>query len=183
MYDYSRVLRESDDKVIQKHWYIWYTQPRVEKKVKKRLEAEDIEVFLPLTKQLRQWSDRKKWVEVPLFRGYIFTKVSPRRFQEVYYTTGIVTYIRFEGEPAIMSEDEIHLIQQLITDPEDLEVVHHEFYEGERVQVITGPLMGVEGFVYQQQGAKKVAVNIHKLGKSVLVQVPLNNLRKITESV
>ena len=31
-----------------------------------------IESYLPLKKVLKQWSDRKKWVEEPLFRSYIF---------------------------------------------------------------------------------------------------------------
>ncbi len=183
MYNYSQTLKEREGKVIQKNWYVWYTQPRVEKKLQKRLEAEDIEVFLPLIKQLRQWSDRKKWVEMPLFNGYIFTRISPRRFQEVRQTDGIVTFIRFEGKPAIMTEEEIQQIRQLIVDPENLEIVHHEFYEGERVQVIAGPLMGIEGLVVEQKGIKKVAVNIEKLGKSILVHVPTNNLRKLKEIV
>lgn len=178
MYNYRDTLQKRKSRVIQKHWYIWYTKPRVEKKLQKELTAEGVETFLPLIKELHQWSDRKKWVEVPLFRGYIFTRISPRRFQEIRQNNGIVTYVRFDGQAAIMTEEEIERIQKLITDPEDLEVVHHEFYEGEKVEVITGPLMGVEGLVVEQKGTKKVAVNIEKLGKSILVQVPLNNLQK-----
>jgi len=178
MYDYRQILKNRKDKVIEKDWYIWYTQPRIEKKLEKRLSAEGIEVFLPLTQQLRQWSDRKKWVEVPLFNGYIFTKASPRRFQEIRQTDGIVTFIRFEGKPAIMGEEEIQRIRQLTQNAADIEVAHQVFEEGEPVQILAGPLMGIEGLVHEQQGTKKVAINIEKLGKSVLVHVPVNNLAK-----
>lgn len=172
-------LQERADRRIPQQWYIWYTQPRAEKQLQKRLAGEGIEVFLPLRKELHQWSDRKKWVEVPLFRGYLFTKISRRKFEEVRSTNGIVTYVRFDGQAATLSEQEIHRIQQLITDPEDLEVLHTTFEQGERVQVISGPLMGIEGLVVQHKGAKKVAVNIEKLGQSILVDVPIQNLRKL----
>ena len=172
-------LRSRKDRTIPQQWYIWYTQPRVEKQLQKRLAGDGIEVFLPLRKELHNWSDRKKWVEVPLFRGYLFTKISKRKFEEVRRTNGIVTYVRFDGQAATLSENEIHRIQQLITDPEDLEVLHTTFQEGERVQVITGPLMGIEGLVVEHKGAKKVAVNIEKLGHSILVDIPIQNLRKL----
>ncbi len=171
-------LREQKGRTIPQCWYIWYTQPRIEKQLEKRLAGEGIDVFLPLHKELRQWSDRKKWVEVPLFRGYLFTKISQRKFEEIRRTNGIVTYVRFNGQAATLSENEIYRIKQLITDPEDLEVLHTTFREGERVQVISGPLMGVEGLVVEHKGAKKVAVNIEKLGQSILVDVPIQNLRK-----
>jgi transcription antitermination factor NusG len=172
-------LQQRDERTIPQQWYIWYTQPRAEKQLQKRLAGEGIEVFLPLRKELHQWSDRKKWVEVPLFRGYLFTKISMRKFEEVRRTNGIVTYVRFNGKAATLGEGEIHRIQQLITDPEDLEVVYTTFEEGERVQVIAGPLMGIEGLVVQHKGSKKVAVNIEKLGHSILVDVPIQNLRKL----
>lgn len=167
------------NKVIRKHWFVWYTKPRVEKKLHERLKKEGIDSFLPLKKDLHQWSDRKKWVDVPLFRSYIFTKITRRRFELVRTTEGIVTFLRFNGEPAVMRDEEITRIQQLITDPADLEVVHHQFFEGERVQIIAGPMMGIEGLVVEHKGNRKIAVNIEKLGKSVLVNVPKNNLTKV----
>lgn len=172
-------LRTKKNRVIPQQWFIWYTQPRVEKQLQKRLAGEGIEVFLPLRKELHEWSDRKKWVEVPLFRGYLFTKISLRKFEEVRRTNGIVTYVRFNGQPATLSETEIQRVQQLVTEPEDLEVLHTIFREGERVQVIAGPLMGIEGLVVEHKGAKKVAVNVEKLGHSILVEVPIQNLRKL----
>ena len=172
------ILSKKEDRVIPKQWYIWYTQPRVEKKLEQRLKGEGIQTYLPLKKELRQWSDRKKWVEVPLFNGYIFTKISRRKFEEVRRTDGIVTFVKFNGQAATLREDEIERIQKLITDPANLEVVHHHFEEGERVQIVAGPLMGIEGLVVQHKGAKKVAINIEKLGKSILVNVPINNLSK-----
>jgi transcription antitermination factor NusG len=77
-------LQQRDERTIPQQWYIWYTQPRAEKQLQKRLAGEGIEVFLPLRKELHQWSDRKKWVEVPLFRGYLFTKISMRKFEATF---------------------------------------------------------------------------------------------------
>ena len=64
-------------------WKVIYVASRQEKKVFDRLKKEGIAVFLPLTKKLRQWSDRKKWVEFPLFNGYLFVKPTSIQRDEI----------------------------------------------------------------------------------------------------
>jgi hypothetical protein len=83
-----------------RNWYALYAKPRAEKKLRDRLEEKGVITYLPLQKQLRQWSDRKKWVEEPIFRGYIFVKASEKDFQSILSTPGTVNFVRFGGKPA-----------------------------------------------------------------------------------
>ena len=53
-------------------WYAFVTRPRHEKRVKQYLDGSGFENYLPLHKQMHQWKDRKKYVEVPLFSCWIF---------------------------------------------------------------------------------------------------------------
>src|SRR5213075_948721 len=100
---YSVMLgRVSRNRKLGKVWYIWYTKPRAEKAVLERLLKKGVEVYLPLQKELRQWSDRKKWVEAPLFPGYIFTCIDMAAFGNVQFTEGVLSHVRFESGPAIL---------------------------------------------------------------------------------
>ncbi|MCB0292804.1 MAG: antitermination protein NusG, partial [Calditrichaeota bacterium] len=79
-------------------WYALYTRPRHEKKVFDQLQEKRIEAFLPLTKELRQWKDRRRWVETPLFTGYVFINIDLRFRLEALQTYGVVRLVSFGGE-------------------------------------------------------------------------------------
>jgi transcriptional antiterminator RfaH len=157
---------------LKAKWYVWYTKPRAEKKTRDRLEARGKEVFLPLRKELRQWSDRKKWVEIPLFSGYIFIKAGIADFEIIRFTEGILNFVRFEGKPAELREKEIDNIRLILSDPIDLEVIDILYQPGEKIKITSGPLEGLEGEIVNSWGSKKLAVRITQLGKVVLVQLP-----------
>ncbi|HDO06779.1 MAG TPA: hypothetical protein ENG85_03760, partial [Bacteroidetes bacterium] len=76
------------EKKAEKVWYALYVRSRTEKKVAVELEGADIDFYLPLEKRLRQWSDRKKWVEEPLFRSYIFVHITQKEYYKVLQTRG-----------------------------------------------------------------------------------------------
>ena len=84
--------------IVEKHWFVFYTKSRHEKKVRDLLGKGGFEVFLPMHKVLRQWSDRKKRVEVPLFNSYIFVHEEQHRIPEVLKTPGVSTIIRVAGK-------------------------------------------------------------------------------------
>lgn len=170
----GNILSINDKGVMQKRWYIWYTKPRAEKKLLDRLLAKGIETFLPLRKELRQWSDRKKWVEVPLFNGYIFTHIDESEVDIVRFTEGILNFVRFEGKPAFLRQEQVDKIKFLITNVSDLEIEEekYSFLPGDRVEVQFGPLSGFHGEVVSYRGNKRVAIRIEQLGKVILVELP-----------
>lgn len=154
------------------HWYIWYTRPRAEKKIQERLLAKGVEVFLPMTRELRQWSDRKKWVEAPLFSGYIFTRISLKQFNSIAQTDGMVSWLRFDGGPAYLRDEQVAEIQQLLSYNKSPEVITEKFSGGEPIHIIYGPLAGLGGEVVTCRGNKKLMVCVEQLGRSLMVELP-----------
>ena len=96
------------------HWYAVYTRPRAEKIVNSRLVELNIEVFLPLYKTLRKWSDRKKIIEKPLFSSYIFVNVNSKEQIKVLRVDGVVKYISFENKAVAIPEAQINNLKLLI---------------------------------------------------------------------
>ena len=92
-------------------WFVLYTQPRNEKKVAERLEKAGITAYCPMTIQVRQWSDRKKKVEVPLLNSYVFVHLPEANRNLVFEIPGIVRYLFWLGEPAVVRDEEIKTLQ------------------------------------------------------------------------
>ena len=80
------------------NWYAIRVKSRSEKKVFSDLNDNEITAYLPMQRKLRQWSDRKKWVEVPLISGYVFVNISRKEYENVLRTPNVVCYIYFEGK-------------------------------------------------------------------------------------
>jgi transcription antitermination factor NusG len=163
-----------------KKWYAVYTRSRAEKKVLLELEFQGIDAYLPLQRKLRQWSDRKKWVEVPLISGYIFVFISGREYDKVLKTNGVVTYVRFEGKAAIIPDVQINFIKKMLSHSEmNIEVSSQQFIPGDTVEVSEGPLIGLTGTLVSFKGKKRVAVQIEQLNLSLIVDLPLNQIQNI----
>jgi transcriptional antiterminator RfaH len=160
-------------------WYLLYTVPRAEKKIYADLQKNGYEVFLPLQKKLVQWSDRKKWVESPLFNSYIFIYTSLSNYYELLNTKGIVKFVSFLGVPVEVSQSQIDIVKLMIANYTDIETVIDKFEEGEHVKIIAGPLQNQLGILIEYKSSKRVLVRIENIGFSLLVQLPNNILRKI----
>lgn len=128
-------------------WYALYTNPRQEKKVASRLQQIGIEVYCPLIIQVRQWSDRKKKVEVPLLPSYIFVKVEPNERDTVFQVSGVVRYLFWLGQPAIIRESEIEIMRNWLEDTivTSFEVLGIQL--GSVYEIPSGPFIGQQGIV------------------------------------
>ena len=84
----------------EKKWYAVYTKPRWEKKIDSVLARKGIESWCPLQKVQRQWSDRKKTIEEPLFKSYVFVHVDEQERVKVLMTDGVLNYVFYLGKPA-----------------------------------------------------------------------------------
>ena len=154
------------------HWLAAYTKPRNEKKVLERLQNEEVEVYLPLQKRLKQWSDRKKWVEEPLLRSYIFVKVTDKEYSKVLQVNGVVRYVTFEGKPVPIPENQIDILRLLLGEQVEIEAVNENIEPGELVEVIAGQLSGLKGELVKHNGKKKVVIRIDHISHLLLVTLP-----------
>jgi len=160
-------------------WYAVYTNPRAEKQVRDRLLEADVEVFLPLQKTYRIWSDRKKLIEVPLLSSYVFVKVTPKDFPRVYQAYGVVRFVTFEGRPASIPQKQIDNLRLLINSDAEIEVSSDKFEQGDNVEVIRGALIGLTGELVTMGSHSRVVVRIDRLDQNLIVNIPTTFLRRL----
>jgi len=156
-----------------KQWLAVYTKPRWEKKIDSVLIRKGINSWCPVQKSERQWSDRKKIIEEPLFRSYVFVHVDPSERVKVLSTEGVLNFVYYLGKPAIIRDEEIDLIRKYLGEKTAaLTVISEEgFKEDMRVMVHHGVFMDNEGTVVRG-GKKKVYVRLESLGQVMIVEFP-----------
>jgi len=155
-------------------WYAVYTRQNHEKKVEELLQEKNIEVFLPKRKTLRKWSDRKKWVEEPLFRPYVFVNISNKEYFKVLQTPSVKNYICFEGRAAQIKDNEIMFIKALVNEPVAYEVINVNCRLFQKVIVTAGPFKGFTGVVIREKDKTKFAVRIEQV--NYLISLDINPL-------
>jgi transcription antitermination factor NusG len=166
-------------------WYAIYTRSRAEKKVNTELILTGIESYLPLRKTIRQWSDRKKMVEAPLFNSYVFVKVSEKEYLKVLNTDGVTRFITFEGLAVSIPEVQINAIKAYLEEPEPIEVNDDplKMEPGQNIIVTRGPMKGLMGVLITIQGKNKVKVEIEAIGHSLIITIPPKNIEIVGSNV
>jgi transcriptional antiterminator RfaH len=161
-------------------WFAVYTRSRTEKKAHDELNKHGITCFLPIHKVLRQWSDRKKWVEVPLFNSYLFVFISSKEYLQVLQIQGLVRFITFEGKAAPIPPQQIEAIKTFLSQG-DQDIEHEElnFATGSPVEIIRGAMAGLTGILLHVAGKHRVKVEIDCVGQSLIINVPKSSLKHI----
>lgn len=152
-------------------WYAVHVMPRWEKKVNEALLGAGIEVYAPTQKKLRQWSDRKKWVEEPVIRSYVFVKINQKEYYTVLNTNGVLRFISFEGKPAPVREEHITILRNLIEQNIEVEITNENFEPGDKVEIIRGPLKGLKGELIRHNSSKKVLIRLENMYESFLITI------------
>ena len=142
----------------ENNWYVFYVNAKHERKVEKLLIRDGYECYLPLVTTLKQWKHRKKHVEEPLFKSYIFIRIKKNQIYDVLQTPSLITYIRFNGEPAAVPNEQILLIAELIKNKTKFTVSNEKVKVGELLTLKTGPFEGYKGVVKEIRGKKKMLV-------------------------
>ena len=164
-----------------KKWFVFYTKSRQEKKVNELLQRAGYEVFLPMHRVLRQWSDRKKKVELPLFNSYIFVKEEEHKLQNILQYPGVAWTIKLNGKPATLREQELETIKRLIETGFSLEAIGNDgntFQQGDQAKIVDGPLKGLTGIIQGEPNAEKFHVLIEGINQVIKVEIPAFLLQK-----
>ena len=157
------------------HWFAIWTRSRHEKYVRDQLTGQGIEPLLPLVRRVKQWKDRKKEVELPLFPGYCFARFAWKDHLYVLKASGVVRVIGNCGRPEPIPEYEIEAIKKLMTHtlPYDS---HPYLHEGMRVRIVRGPLEGVEGVLTRKEKRHRVVILVHLIRQAAAVEMSLDDL-------
>ena len=162
-------------------WYAVYTRPRFEKLVCQRLLEQGIEAYLPMIKTMRQWSDRKKMVEIPLFSSYVFVHINRKHYDQVLQTFGAVKYIIFEGKAASIPAEQINNLKIIVDSNENVETTWETRKKGDRVIISAGSLKGLKGELITDGTRKKVLVRIDSIDQNLTVEVHSSLIELIKE--
>lgn len=155
-------------------WYACYTRARHEKKVDRVLRERGLESYLPTAPRERQWKDRKKIVDWPLFPSYVFARFTLGDMHRVLTTPGVATIVRNGGYPTPIAETELDNVRRFVDALTDVGVdveVRPMIREGQRVRVAEGPFEGVQGIVLERRGRRRVLVGLEAIGQGLEVDL------------
>lgn len=162
-------------------WFAFYTRAQQEKKVHARFQERSLQSYLPLVPRARQWHDRVKVLEWPLYPSYVFAQFPLTRLYEVLSVPGVACVVRVAGRPVPISQTEIDNVRRfasaLATTGVDPEPV--PFHEGQCVRIVSGPFEGIEGIVREVRGRHRVLVGLSAIGVGFEVDVAAETIARI----
>jgi transcription antitermination factor NusG len=150
-------------------WFVTTVRPQHEAAVAKWLEERALEPFSPSYSVVRQWSDRKKTLEQPVFPGYVFCRFAREDRAKVLNTPGVRSIIGFGGQPAVVPDSEMERLSAMVASGCLLRPYPY-LDKGDSVRIEQGPLRGVEGIVVETQDGCHLVVSITLLSRSVSVR-------------
>jgi transcriptional antiterminator NusG len=166
---------------METKWYAVYTKSRWEKKVVEQLNKIDIENYCPLNRVVRQWSDRKKTIEEPLFTSYVFVKISDQQMNQLRAVFGVVNFVYWLGKPAVIQNAEIELIKVFVSDYYNIKLERASLSVHDTVKIIDGPFVEMEGKIISVR-KKFVKVLIPSLRFFMTAEIEIENLAKVAKT-
>ena len=164
-------------------WYACYTRSRHEKRVDLLLGRRGIESYLPLVPRKRQWKDRKRVVEWPLFPGYVFGRFAQSELHEVLSVPGVATVVRSNGQLVAIAPEELENVRRFARAlaSQDAELEIRPFIaEGQWVRITEGPFEGVTGIVVARRTKRRVLVGLAAIGQGLEIDIDTRFLKAIS---
>ena len=162
----------------EKKWFVLKTNPRAEKLVSLRLSEIGIDNYLPIRRELKQWKDRKKWVDEVLFKSYVFVNTTERLKNDVFKVFGIVRFLYFDKKLAVVTDSEIEILN-LFCKINEIKITNKGFESGDEVEIIEGALIGMRGVLKESQKGSKISIYIVALGLFANINIKISEVRKI----
>ena len=175
---------EIGSSLTESQWYAVWTRSRQEKSAAAILATLGVQHYLPLKSEVRQWSDRKQPVTVPLFSGYLFVRIVSARNRrlDVLKTPGIAGFVGNQTGPLPVPDQQIEDIRTVLETRVECNVFPL-LNEGDCVRVVRGPLTGVEGRLVRTNSSTRLSISIQMIHKSLLVGVSRNDVELIEHTV
>lgn len=164
------------------HWYAMYVKMHHEKKTAEKLSNMGITNYLPLQETIRQWSDRKKKIQVVIIPMIIFVKSNEKTRIEILKNVPSINGTMIDKathKPAIIRDEEMERFMFMLDySDEAVQFTNEQLKPGEKVEVIKGPLCGLKGELIEIDGKSQVSVRLNMLGFA-MVEMPIGHLKKI----
>jgi transcription antitermination factor NusG len=154
----------------KKQWFVLYTRSGCEKRVAEHLEKKQLEVYCPLTKIHRHWTDRKKVAFQPLFNSYVFVHAADSEHPRIRQTDGVINFVHWLRNPAVIRQDEIDTIKKFLLEYDMVRLEKTSINLNDRVRIINGPLMMWEGNVVEIR-TTTVKIILPSLGYALVAEI------------
>jgi transcription antitermination factor NusG len=151
-------------------WLVLRTRSHHENIVERSLHQQEINTYLPRHRVVRRWKDRRATLELPLFPGYVFVQPRLNQLEKVRCARGSCGFIVRGGKPAAMPQKELEAVRIRAGSGADL-AVKPTLFPGQRVEVIRGPFMGVQGELIRVKSQNRLVINASLVSSSVSVEV------------
>jgi len=162
--------QELSTQIPKANWYALYTCARHEKRVAEQITRRDVSCFLPLYHSVRRWKDRRKELDLALFPGYVFVRMSLLNKLKVLEVPGVVRFVSFDGRPAVLPEEEIETLRSRLGGNAKMEP-HPYLRSGRKVRVHSGPLQGLEGVIVRRKDRCRLIFSIDLIQRSLAIEV------------
>lgn len=153
-------------------WFAVQTKPRQEKKVNLELREKGIQSFLPLRREKRQWSDRQRWIEFPLFSHYVFVRIAATAESRVRVlrTSGVLRFAGAPGSGTPVPDEQIECLQTVVN--RRIPLAPHEFIKvGQRIRIRGGALDGIEGILAAIKNDRNLVLSVDLIQKSIAIRI------------
>ena len=183
MTEFDEKINDLDNKIPK--WFAIYTRSRAEKSVYEQLKKINIETYLPLKRELRQWSDRQKLVEIPLFKSYVFVKVVTTEYYKIPpLIVGFHSFVMIRGNRIAVRDDEIETIRLLLQhNDNEIEITNENFENGEKIQIVKGILKGKFGELIKYKGKKQIVIRLESLQTNVIIEIDRRYIKKLEKNL
>jgi transcription antitermination factor NusG len=149
-------------------WLAIYTKPRWEKKVHSLLIQKGIESYCPMNTVVKQWADRKKKVEIPLFTSYLFVQITNEQYMPVRATAGVVNFVYWLGKPAAIPNSDMEILKQFVSKHQNIVLENIEYKQGQNLILTEGVFKGQEAEVLNVN-SKRVELVLKTLNIKLIV--------------
>ncbi len=174
------IEKSGEETLFVPKWYALYTRCRFEKKMLGELTDRSIEVFLPMREIISRWKDRKKRIWIPLFPGYIFVHHidTPENRFRILNLPGAVRFVGFEGRANPIPEEQIQYVRKFLE--ASIAVDPYPYIQvGTRVEVIAGPLKGIQGILVEKRGRFRFVIQVDLIRQAVSAEIDASDVRPI----
>lgn len=176
----SDLTDKTSTKALPKQWYAIYTRSKAEKKVQLELDYLGIESYLPLVTRYRQWSDRKKKVEEPLFRSYVFVYIHESQLYTVRNVPNVARFVSIEGKPSVVPDSQIMAIRYYLDEQDQQEEVDSSvIQEGQLVRIKQGHMEGLIGRMIHYRNKYRLVVQIEAVGQLISLNIPRSKVEPL----
>ena len=170
----------------ERHWHALYVRSRSEKKVLSQLQEMGIEAYLPLVTKMKQWSDRRKKVEEPLFKSYVFVYSNALEYHSILNVYGVMRFVTFEREAVVVPDNQIVAIKKFVEGYEHGEEYKmrntEELKVGQKVRIINGPMKGLQGRLETIYNKRHLIVYIDVVGQYLPLHLSRAKVEPVIES-